>query len=151
VTGYGPSIAPQPGTAPWRDLASLFGRVGLGLVFVWSGYGKFADMAPTIGYMQAHGMAAADFLIWPAALVEMAAGALLIAGWSARWAALALAAFTVAATLIFHAYWYAAPDLALNQQIQFMKNLAILGGLLTVFAHGSGRYSLDRWERGDSA
>ncbi len=30
------------------------------------------------------------------------------------------------------------------QQINFMKNVAITGGLLVVFAFGAGRYSLDK-------
>jgi putative oxidoreductase len=35
------------------------------------------------------------------------------------------------------------PDQALNQTIHFMKNVAILGGLLQVFAFGAGRYAAD--------
>ncbi len=82
-------------------------------------------------------------MIWPTALVEVVGGAMLVLGWKARWAALALAVFTVAATLVFHAYWSVPADQVMNQQIHFMKNLAIVGGLLSVFAHGSGRYALD--------
>ena len=126
------------------DWAPLLGRIGLALVFLWSGYTKFAYPAANIGYMQAYGMPAADILIWPAALVEVIGGAMLALGWKTRWAAMALIAFTVPATFIFHAYWGVPADQALNQQIHFMKNLAILGGLLTVFAYGSGRYALDR-------
>ena len=82
-------------------------------------------------------------MIWPTALVEVVGGAMLVLGWKARWAALALAVFTVAATLVFHAYWSVPADQVMNQQIHFMKNLAIVGGLLLVFAHSSGRYALD--------
>jgi len=126
------------------DLTSLVGRVGLALLFLWSGYGKFAYSAATVGYMQAYGMPAAELLIWPVALLEVLAGLMLALGWKTRWAALALIAFTVPATFIFHPYWGVPADQVMNQQIHFMKNLAILGGLLSVFAHGSGRYSLDR-------
>ena len=69
---------------------------------------------------------------------------MLVLGWRARWAALALIVFTVAATLIFHAYWSVPADQVTNQQNEFAKNLAIVGGLLLVLAHGSGRYTLDR-------
>ena len=59
-------------------------------------------------------------------------------------AALALIVFTVPATFIFHAYWGVPGDQVLNQQIHFMKNLAIVGGPLSVFAHSPGRLALDR-------
>lgn len=125
------------------DWASLIGRVGLAAMFLWAGYGKLVHMDGNVGYMKAYGMPAADLLIWPALLVELVAGAMILIGWKARWAALALIVFTILATFIFHAYWSVPADQVLNQQIHFMKNLAILGGLLSVFAHGSGRYALE--------
>jgi len=115
----------------------------LAALFLWSGYGKLAHSAGTIGYMAAYGMPAADILVWPVALVEVLGGAMLLLGWKARWAALALIVFTLPATFIFHAYWSVPADQVMNQQIHFMKNLAILGGLLSVFAHGSGDHALD--------
>lgn len=131
-------------SAAITDWAALANRVLLAALFLWSGYAKLVYMDGNVGYMKAYGMPAADFLIWPALLVELAAGAMLLLGWKARWAALALALFTLPATFIFHAYWGVAADQVLNQQIHFMKNLAILGGLLGVFAHGAGRLALDR-------
>jgi putative oxidoreductase len=131
-------------TASLPDLASAAGRVGLAILFLWSGYGKFAHAAGTIGYMQAYGVPAADLLVWPVALVEVLAGLALVLGWKTRWAALALIAFTLPATFIFHAYWGVPADQVMNQQIHFLKNLAIVGGLLSVLAHGAGRYALDR-------
>jgi len=126
------------------DWASAVGRVALAALFLWSGYGKLAYMDGNVGYMKAYAFPAAELLIWPALVVELVAGTMLLVGWKARWAAVALALFTVPATFIFHAYWGVPADQVLNQQIHFMKNLAILGGLLTVVAHGSGGYALDR-------
>ena len=126
------------------DWASIVGRVGLAAIFLWSGYGKLVHMDGSVGYMKAYGLPAAELLIWPALVVELVAGAMLAVGFRARWAALALALFTVPAMFIFHAYWSVPADQVLNQQIHFMKNLAIIGGLLSVFAHGSGRLGLDR-------
>ena len=130
-----------PALADW---ASAIGRVALAALFLWSGYGKLAYMDGNVGYMKAYGFPAAELLIWPALVVELVAGTMLLVGWKARWAAVALVLFTVPATFIFHAYWGVPADQVLNQQIHFMKNLAVLGGLLTVVAHGSGRYALDR-------
>ena len=126
------------------DWASLLGRIALAALFLWSGYAKLAYMDGNVGYMKAYGMPAAELLIWPALLVEIVAGAMLLVGWKARWAAVALALFTLLATFIFHAYWGVPADQVLNQQIHFMKNLAVVGGLLSVMAHGAGRLALDR-------
>jgi putative oxidoreductase len=71
------------------------------------------------------------------------AGVLLIIGWQARWAALALAVFTVVASVIFHNYWAMPAEQQMMQQLMFMKNLAVTGGLLFVFAYGAGTLSLD--------
>ena len=127
------------------DWASLIGRIGLAAVFLWSGYGKLVHMDGNVGYMKAFGLPAAEMLIWPAMLVELVAGAMLLVGWKARWAAVrSRPVFTVPATFIFHAYWSVPADQVLNAQIHFMKNLAIVGGLLGIFAHGSGPLALDR-------
>jgi len=69
---------------------------------------------------------------------------LLVLGWKARWAAAALFVFVLVAALYFHAFWASPPDQAMMQQIQFMKNLAIMGGMLYVVAYGSGPYSVDK-------
>src|SRR5258708_7907853 len=92
------------------DWAGVVGRVGLAVLFLWSGYEKLAHPVSTVEYMQAYGLPAADLLIWPAALLELAGGAMLVLGWKARWVALALAGYTFAATFIFHAYWSVPAD-----------------------------------------
>ena len=62
----------------------------------------------------------------------------------ARWVAAAFAAFTLAATFLFHNYW-AMPDAQqLVQKLMFLKNLAIAGGLLLIVAFGPGRWSIDK-------
>jgi putative oxidoreductase len=128
---------------PYFDWADVLGRVGLALLFLWSGYSKFAYMAANVAYMNAYGIPAAELLIGPAALFELVAGAMLALGWKARWVALLLAAYSAVAALIFHAYWSVPADQVLDQQIHFMKNVAIVGGLLFVFARGPARFAID--------
>jgi len=138
------SVVVESKVTPLMDWAELLGRVALAVLFLWSAYTKFAYMEANIGYMKAYGMPAAQLLIWPAALLELIGGAMLALGWKARWGAIALALFTLIAMFIFHAYWSVPADQVQNQQIHFMKNLAIIGGLLVVFARGSGRYAIER-------
>jgi putative oxidoreductase len=130
--------------APFFDWADVLGRIGLALLFLWSGYTKFAFMATNVAYMKAYGMPAAELLVWPAALFELIAGAMLALGWKARWAALALAVYSIISALTFHAYWNVPADQMVDQQTHFMKNVAIAGGLLFVFARGPTRFSIGR-------
>ena len=129
------------------QFAPLAGRISMGLIFALAGFGKLADPNGTAGYMTAYGMPYADLLVWPAGLLELGGGILLMIGWQARWAATALILFTIVATLIFHQFWSVEAAQMQMQQIQFMKNLAIIGGLLYVVAYGSGPCSVSKGSR----
>ena len=69
---------------------------------------------------------------------------LLILGLKTRWAAIALAAFTLAATYLFHAFWAMPEAQKAMQSLMFQKNLAIVGGLLALAVAGAGAFSIDR-------
>lgn len=124
-----------------QNTATLAGRVGLGLLFVVSGFGKITGFAGTAGYMASKGMPMAEALLVGAIAIELVGGLMLLAGFKARWAALAIAAFLVPTTLIFHSP--VGPE-AQAQMTQFLKNLSILGGMLYVAAFGPGAWSVDR-------
>jgi putative oxidoreductase len=121
----------------------LVGRVLLALIFVTSGYGKLAGLEGTAGYIASAGLPWPTALAAAAGLFELLAGLALVVGFKARWAALALGAFTLLATLLFHAYWAAPADQQFVQQLMFMKNLAIAGGLFIVAAFGADRLAFD--------
>lgn len=119
-----------------HPLSTLAGRILLAVIFLVSGLGKIGGFEATQGYMEAFGVP--GMLLPLVILLEVGGALALVAGLWARWAALLLAGFTLLSGLIFHL------DLGDSvQQIMFMKNLAITGGLLMVFAHGSGAWSLD--------
>jgi putative oxidoreductase len=121
----------------------LVARILLALMFVMSGVSKLTGLEGTAGYIASVGLPMAQVLAVGAGVLEVVAGVMLIVGWQARWAALALAAFTVLASLLFHNFWAMPKDEQFMQQLMFTKNLAITGGLLFVFAFGPGLLSLD--------
>ncbi|MFZ5508677.1 MAG: DoxX family protein [Pseudomonadota bacterium] len=125
-------------------LFPLVGRILLALIFVWSGFGKVVGFEGTVGYIGSKGLPAAQLLAVAAIIIELGGGIALILGWLARWAAAALAVFTLLAAFLFHNYWAVPAEQVMMQQIQFMKNLAITGGLLMVLAFGPGAWALSR-------
>lgn len=119
------------------------GRVLLALIFITSGFAKLTDLAGTAAYIASAGLPLAAVLALGAGLLELGGGVALAVGWQVRWAALALGLFTLAAGVLFHAYWAAPADQAYVQQLMFMKNLAIAGGLFLSAAFGAGPLSVD--------
>jgi putative oxidoreductase len=126
-----------------QGLPLLMARILLALMFVLSGISKLTGLEGTAGYIGSVGLPAPQLLAIGAGLLEVIAGVMLIVGWQARWAALALAGFTLLASLFFHNFWALPADKASMQQLMFMKNLAVIGGLLFVLAFGAGTLSLD--------
>jgi putative oxidoreductase len=121
----------------------VIARVLLALMFLLAGISKFGDLQGTAGYIASGGLPMPQVLAFATAALEVVAALMLIVGWQARWAALALAVFTLLASLFFHNFWALPADQQYMQQLMFMKNSAVIGGLLMVFAFGAGRLSLD--------
>jgi putative oxidoreductase len=126
------------------DGLALLGRALLASLFVFSGWGKIGAFAGTAGFIASKGMPMPQVLAALGIAVELGAGLLLLVGWKARWAALALAGFTIVITPIFHNFWSVPAAQAMDDQVHFLKNIAIIGGMLMVAALGPGRFSFDR-------
>ena len=125
-----------------RQYAPLAARILLAQVFIVSGVGKAMAFTKTAAYMTAMGLPLASVLLILTVALEAGGGVLLLAGWRARWLAAAFFCFTLITTVVFHAFWNAEPANFPGQLNNFMKNLAIMGGMLYVIAYGSGPYSL---------
>jgi putative oxidoreductase len=119
------------------------GRILLALIFVVSGIGKISGFEGTVGYIASKGLPLPQLAAVAAIIVELGAGILLVIGWQARWAATALFLFLIPTSLLFHNFWAYSGSQAQMDQIQFMKNLCIMGGMLYVMAFGAGAFSLD--------
>lgn len=119
-----------------KQYGPLLARVLLAHIFILSGFGKITGFAGTAGYIASKGLPMADVLTVLTILIELGGGLLILVGWQARWAAMAIFLFIIPVTLIFHPFWVQ------GESISFMKNLAIMGGMLMIVAYGSGPYSL---------
>lgn len=122
---------------------SLLGRVLLALLFVPAGFGKIAGFGGAVGYIASKGIPLPELAAAAAVGVELGLGLLLLVGWQTRWAALGMALFTFVITFIFHNFWAMPADQQMMQSLMFFKNIAVVGGLLTVAAWGAGAWSFD--------
>lgn len=121
----------------------LIARLLLALMFVLAGASKFAGLGGTAGYIASKGLPLPMLLAFATAALEVLGGLAIIVGFQTRIAAGALAAFTLLATLLFHNFWAMPADQQSVQQLMFMKNLSVTGGLLLLVAFGAGGMSLD--------
>ena len=122
-------------------LLLLVARFGLGVIFLASGLGKIAGWGGTVAYAGSKGVP--ELLLACATALEIFGGVSLLAGWKTRWGATALIVFLVPVTVVFHGFWaYQGAELQ-QQMIQFLKNVAIGGGLFAFIGAGPGAFSLD--------
>lgn len=122
----------------------LVGRILIALIFLLSGFGKIAGYAGTAGYMASKGVPMVDLLLPITIVIEFGGALLIVAGYKARLAALALFLWMIPVTLVFHNFWALPADQQMIQQIMFMKNLSIMGAMLYIMSFGSGPLSVDK-------
>ena len=130
-----------------KTFGPLAGRILIAAIFIVSGYGKIGGFEGTVAQLAGKGMPLAEVAAAIAIAVELVGGILLVIGWHARWAATALFLFMIPTTFLFHNFWAFEPPQQAMQRIHFMKNLAIMGGILYIMAFGAGPASLDRGRR----
>jgi putative oxidoreductase len=119
---------------------NIASRILMSQIFIISGIGKVTGYAGTQAYMAKMGVP--GVLLPLVILTELGGGLLLLFGFQAKWVALALAGFTVLSALIFHMNFSDQ-----MQMINFMKNLAMAGGLLMFVRYGAGAPSVDHRSR----
>jgi len=127
---------------------TLIGRVLLALLFIPAGFSKIGGFTGTVGYIASKNVPFPELAAAAAIGIELGLGLLLLIGWQTRWAALGIALFTVVITFIFHNFWAVPAEQVMQQQQAFFKNIAVVGGLLTVAAWGAGAWSVDGNRRG---
>ncbi|WP_337262246.1 MULTISPECIES: DoxX family protein [unclassified Serratia (in: enterobacteria)] len=107
----------------------------LSILFIVAGFIKIANFELFLVMLSKVGVP--TILLKPGVLlaiaIELGCGFSLALGWKARWAALILAVFLIPSTLMFHPFWTASPDHFYNELYHFLKNVALLGGLLLAF------------------
>ena len=127
----------------YKTYVSVVGRLLLALMFILSGFGKLGNIPGTAAFIASGGLPAPTVLAVAVGALELFGGLALVVGYQVRLAGLALALFTVAASMVFHAWWSAPAAQQYVTQLLFMKNISVAGGMLLISALGAGPLSID--------
>ena len=125
-------------------LLPLAGRLLIAALFLVAGIRKVMMFSMSVGYFTKLGFPMPEVMTVIAIAIEIGGALALILGWKTRPAALLLALFTVIATFMAHRFWEFDAAQQANQLNHFLKNAAIIGGLLFVAASGPGRLSVGK-------
>ena len=117
-------------------IADILGRIFLSTIFIIEGLRKLFFQEQTIEFMEAYGVP--GILFFPSVIFEILFPLLIIVGYKTKLASLVMILFILTVTIIFHT------DFSNEMQlIAFLKNIAIAGGFLIIFARSTGKYSID--------
>lgn len=131
---------------PLERYGAACARILLSQIFLLAGIMKLADWSGTEAFMASRGMVLIPLMLLGAVIIEVGGGLALFLGYKGRLAAFVLFLFLIPTTLIFHNFWTYPPEQQAIQSAMFMKNLAIMGGLLSFVSFGPGLCSLDARE-----
>jgi putative oxidoreductase len=120
------------------NAAAALGRLLLSVIFILSGFQKLGGFGGTVAYMASQGLPIPELTALIVIVVECVGGILVLIGYQTRLIGLVMAVYCVATALVAHAH-FGDP----NQTVNFLKNLAMSGGFLQLFAFGAGAWSLD--------
>jgi putative oxidoreductase len=127
-----------------KGLCVLIGRILIAVLFAESAFGKITGFKMMVDYAKANGVTGGtEFLVIASTILEIVGLILLVVGYKVEIGSIALLIFMIPVTLIFHSFWKFTGMDMMNQMVQFMKNIAVIGGLLFILGMGAGPFSID--------
>jgi putative oxidoreductase len=136
----------MPVQAKWSANASnaaiLAARILLAWVFLDSGVAKLLHWQDGIAEVAGLGLGNPQLMLILTVVTQIVGGLAVVFGFGTRLAALALAGFTLVATVLAHHYWDLGGAVQIRQKITFLEHMAIVGGFVLLMVHGPGAWSL---------
>ena len=124
-----------------NSMAPLIGRILISWIFLYSSVGQVTQFSLNVNHVAAAGMPFPPLAIITSITVQFLGGLALLLGFKGRLAGWVLFIFLIPTTLVLHKFWGAAARP--GQEIQFFKNMGLMGGLLFIGTFGAGAYSID--------
>ncbi len=117
------------------DIVFLIGRLLLGGFFISNGINHFRNLTLMAGYANSKGTPAPALAVGGTGVLLLAGGLSLVLGFQPIVGAALLAIFLLGVSFKMHNYWAVQdPQAKLGEQVNFMKNMALLGALLMLVA-----------------
>jgi len=128
-----------------KDIIDLIARACLAFIFLYEAYDSIHYFKATKVMMTEYGLTwRQDLLLVGVISFLIIGGLLVLSGYRTGLGVVMLLLYWIPVTFIVHSWWkYPEPEARL-QAILFMKNVAIMGGLLMLLVNGAGRYSIKR-------
>ncbi len=125
------------------DVLALLARLCIGALFLPDAYGKIMNFSNFAASLGPKGLPFPT--VWAVlAIVAVGFGAIgTILGYRVRLAAVLLIAFCVMANATSHQFWALEGAARMAQYSAFIKNTALIGGLIFLWIHGGGRFGVD--------
>ena len=112
----------------------IIARILMGLPFVVAGIRNFRNLDRLVGIMEGRKVPNARIATIFGVAVQLISAVLIVIGVLVPWAALGLAAFLAAATLIVHPYWTFPKEERFPHINACIVNTSLVGGFLLLFA-----------------
>lgn len=128
-----------------KNILDLIARICLATIFLFEAYDSIAYFQQTKNTMTTYGLTwNQDFLLLVTIILLSLGGILILIGYKASFGAFLLLLYWVPVTFIVFSFWNDPVEIRRLQSIMFMKNIAIIGGLLAIMVNGAGKYSVKR-------
>lgn len=128
-----------------KHILDLIARILLSTMFIFEVYDSISFYAKTKNTMTAYGITwNQDFLLMTVITLLTIGATLVVIGYYANLGAVLLLCYMIPITFIVYSFWNDPKDVQRIQSLMFMKNIAIIGGLLLLMVNGAGKYSVKR-------
>lgn len=126
-----------------QNFLILMSRTCICSLYLWAGWAKISNWKGTIAYMQSKNLPLISLMLPTAIILQIVGGLSLLLGIYCRLGTVILIAFTIPAMIKMHNFWQVDDTIRTIEKTLFMKDVAIVGGLLAISILGPGTFSLD--------
>jgi putative oxidoreductase len=126
-----------------RALTDPLARILISTIFLLSGIMKLMHFNGTAGMLAQKAIPLPTVAAAIVILIELVGAIMIIIGWQTKLAAAVQFVYLVPVTVMYHNFWAAPPEMHDMQMVNFLKNVAIMGGLLILATRGAGASSVD--------
>lgn len=117
------------------DVVFLIGRLIFGGYFLMNAWNHFKNLEPMTGYAASKGVPSPRSAVFVGGVLLMLGGLGIVFGIAPEASLALLIIFLVPVTYMVHAFWKETdPNARMMERIQFMKNMALVGALLMMYA-----------------